>query len=114
VRILIVDDDEVTVESLRAILDLEGHDVEVATRAQTALEQMKVFHPDVMITDAVMPGMGGVALIDAARRTDPACRFVLVSGHDPGEFDAERIGAAIVAKPIVLSELLAVVSRRPS
>ena len=61
-----------------------------------------------MITDLLMPGMGGNELIQLLRRSDPELPIVVVTGHTTLGDDREVVteGASVVLKkPIVLREL---------
>ena len=58
--ILIVDDDQVLVESLSELLELNGYNVAVATDGQAALAQLRGgMRPSVILLDLMMPGMDG-------------------------------------------------------
>ena len=61
-RILVVDDNKDSAESLAMLLRTEGHEVFVASDGPTALEAAPDFRPDVMISDIGMPGMDGYEL----------------------------------------------------
>ena len=71
-KILIVEDNWDTAESLRSILELAGHDVQVAPDGKSALARAMSFHPDIVVCDIGLPGgMDGHAIATAVRR-DPA------------------------------------------
>ncbi len=58
-RVLVVDDDELTREILRTILDLEEFDVVTAPDGDIALDVVSRERPDVVVLDVMMPGMDG-------------------------------------------------------
>jgi CheY-like chemotaxis protein len=58
-RILVVDDNEDSAESLSVLLRLNGHLVESAHDGRHALEAAERFRPDVILLDLGMPGMNG-------------------------------------------------------
>jgi two-component system cell cycle sensor histidine kinase/response regulator CckA len=63
---------------------------------------------DVLLTDAVMPGMSGADLIDRLRMTHPSLPLVLMSGYAPG-IDGSHEGTTVqLRKPFTARELLAV------
>lgn len=62
-RLLVVDDDEFTVDAFRTLLELEGAHVISATGAEQALELLKAQPLDVVFTDLGMPGRDGYALL---------------------------------------------------
>jgi CheY-like chemotaxis protein len=60
--ILVVDDEEPLRDFLCIILEELGHHVLVATNGRQALELVRAYHPDLVISDVMMPGMSGVEL----------------------------------------------------
>jgi CheY-like chemotaxis protein len=68
-RVLVVDDDELSREVLAALLDAKGYSVETATSGDEAFVRLRTMEtrPDVVLTDMQMPGMSGVELADAVR-----------------------------------------------
>jgi CheY-like chemotaxis protein len=68
-RVLVVDDDELSREVLAALLEAEGYTVETATSGDGALMRLKTMEtwPDVVLTDMQMPGMSGEELAAAVR-----------------------------------------------
>jgi two-component system LytT family response regulator len=83
VRAVIVDDEELARQGLRACLARLG-DVEVVGECATGREALGVIRetsPDVVFVDVEMPGRTGLEVIEASR-TGPRPRFVLVTAHD--------------------------------
>ncbi len=79
-----------------------------AGNALEALDLHKARPADVVITDLLMPGMGGNELIQRLHRSDPGLPIVVVTGHTTFGEDRDVVaeGASMVLKkPIVLSEL---------
>src|SRR3954466_243972 len=66
-RILIVDDDAVTVEQFARILRLEGYDTHTALTGDAALADASASPPDAVIVDLVMPGMDGLEFLRRLR-----------------------------------------------
>jgi two-component system cell cycle sensor histidine kinase/response regulator CckA len=61
---------------------------------------------DVVVTDAVLPGIDAVSLLRELRRASPALRVVLCSGGEPDEFEAaQQYADATLAKPFSLEAL---------
>jgi two-component system, chemotaxis family, CheB/CheR fusion protein len=58
-RILVVEDNVDGAESLRAVLELEGHAVEVAHDGARGIQKAREFRPDVVMCDIGLPGMSG-------------------------------------------------------
>ena len=61
-RILVVDDETQITRVLRTALDSHGYDVRVANDGETALEIMKDWSPNLVVTDLAMPNMDGLEL----------------------------------------------------
>ena len=61
-RILVVDDESQITRVLRTSLSSQGYDIRVANDGETALEIMKDWTPDLVITDLTMPNMDGLEL----------------------------------------------------
>lgn len=76
-RVLIVDDNHDSADSLALWLELAGHDVRTAYGGQEALDAAEAFLPAVVLLDIGMPGMNGY---DVARglREQPATRTALL------------------------------------
>lgn len=66
-RVLVVEDGEDARESLRHLLELDGHEVALAADGAEGLRQMESFRPDVALIDIGLPGMNGYELARAAR-----------------------------------------------
>ena len=68
-RILIADDERDTVQTLTALLELEGHMVSGAYTGKEALQTMRIIRPDVLILDVALPGLSGYAVAQVIRHT---------------------------------------------
>ena len=110
-RVLIVDDSETIVTFLRMILESEKYEVDTAADGAAGLAKVHQSLPDLIITDSIMPGMDGFALLHALR-ADPATQAVpvimLTSGdpHDPDHVVREPQPDAFVKKSADYSLLL--------
>ncbi len=61
-HILVVDDEPQITRVLRTSLNAQGYEIRVANDGETALEIVKDFAPDLVITDLAMPNMNGIEL----------------------------------------------------
>jgi PAS domain S-box-containing protein len=91
-RILLVEDNVDSADSLSMLLRLYGHDVEVARTGPTALEMAADFRPDVVLLDVGLPGMDGY---EVARRLqlEPEFKDVTIcalTGYTPSNSDRQR------------------------
>ncbi len=91
-RILVVEDNVDSADSLNLLLRLYGHDVHLARTGPTALEVAEVCKPDVVLLDIGLPGMDGYQ-VARALRARPDFRNVIIcalTGYTPSEADRER------------------------
>ncbi|GAA2907617.1 hypothetical protein Acy02nite_87220 [Actinoplanes cyaneus] len=105
-RILVVDDEPDLRFMLRRIFARAGHEVTEAGNGAAALASVRTSAPDLVVTDMMMPVLGGVDLIRALR-ADPATAAIpvlAVSGDAHLAVDAD----AALAKPCQSAELLEV------
>jgi CheY-like chemotaxis protein len=75
--LLIIDDEFALVETLKDFLENKGYRVETASNGQEGLAAMKKNRPDLVLTDLMMPIMGGKEML-IAMRSDPALASVPV------------------------------------
>ncbi len=110
--VLVVDDDIDTVETMREILEEEGHEVLCATNGREALALTQLRRPDLVLLDLNMPEMDGRAFLSAVR-DDPELadvRVVVLSGAP----DVREIPAESITKPLRLDTLLGLLRRAES
>ena len=107
-RILVVDDERVLRANLARFLTLQGHQVDTASSGEEALQKVETQSYGLVITDRRMPGMDGLALIEALRVHHPSALTLLITAYASVDsaIEALRAGAAdYLLKPIVLEEL---------
>jgi CheY-like chemotaxis protein len=103
--VLVVDDEETLANTTTQILNMAGFCAFVAYDGKTAVELASKFHPDILLTDVMMPGMNGIEVAVAVSRQLPYTRVMLISGQ-AGTIDllekARGEGHAfdLIAKPI--------------
>src|SRR5260370_38944467 len=108
-RILVVDDEPQITRVLRTTLSAQGYDIRIANDGEMALELMKNWTPDVVVTDLAMPNLDGVGLCRQVRQISQVPIIVLsVRGEDRSKVEALDAGADdYVTKPFSMNELLA-------
>jgi two-component system, OmpR family, KDP operon response regulator KdpE len=108
-RILVVDDEPQITRVLRTSLTSQGYDIRVANNGETALEILKDWIADLVITDLAMPVMDGVELCRRVRAKSEVPIIVLsVRGEERTKVQALDVGADdYVTKPFGINELLA-------
>ena len=107
--ILIVDDEANTLASLSRAFRLAGHEVTICDNAIRALELAKHRSFDLILSDVVMPGRDGLALLEDLRNNNVATPVVMMSGqaHIEMAVRATRLGALdFLEKPISTDKLL--------
>jgi CheY-like chemotaxis protein len=82
-RILIVDDEQGVREVLRAALEKAGYAVDEAADGAEALAVCAKKTIDLVVTDIVMPKLGGLTLIRSLRDQNPEARILAISGGGP-------------------------------
>ncbi len=112
-RVLIVDDDPMVVESCRRILVAEGIELTVAGSADYAESILIAEAPfDLMLTDIKMPKQDGFHLIARARAAHPDLRVLMMTGYlTPETVERGRQCGAngFIAKPFTPDELVTAV-----
>lgn len=111
-NILVVEDDTLVSDMLSQMLTRANHQVRTACDGEDAVNILKDFVPDLMVTDILMPKKSGTTLIAEVKESNPEMEIIAISGggrSDPiGYLDlSEELGAAIsFAKPVDNDALL--------
>ena len=108
-HLLIVDDEANTLASLSRAFRLAGHEAIVCDNAGRALELAKAQSFDLILSDVVMPGKDGLALLEELKQQGVATPVVMMSGqaHIEMAVRATRLGALdFLEKPISTDKLL--------
>ncbi|NJN87208.1 MAG: response regulator transcription factor [Leptolyngbyaceae cyanobacterium SL_7_1] len=98
IQILLVDDQSIIRQGLKALLELEP-DINVvgdAENGQVAIEQVNALAPDVVVLDLRMPIMDGIATTAALRQAHPTLAILILTTFDDQEYVAQalRLGAS--------------------
>ncbi len=107
-HVLVVDDEEIARENLAHVLKKEGYAVRTAANGLEALEQVRHWSFDLIVTDLKMDKMDGMALLAEAGKLSPATQIIVVTGFATvaSAVQAMRTGAAhYLTKPISLDDL---------
>ncbi len=81
IRILVVDDEPIILETMTAILESEGYTVRTAEDGFAALAVLRNTQPDLIISDLRMPSMSGFELLSILRRRYPHIPVIAISGE---------------------------------
>jgi len=113
-RILVVDDEQVVLDSVRKNLKKEGYEIFTVLSASEALAHLRTEGVDVVITDLMMPGMDGLEMMVEMKARGHDQPVVMITGYATMRtaLQALRKGAFdYIAKPFTRAELQGVVSR---
>lgn len=80
-RVLIVEDDHIARKGLADLLALWGYEVASAADGAEALERAAEDPPEVVVSDLVMPGMDGLALLSVLRTDHPEAAVIMLTGQ---------------------------------
>ncbi len=109
-HVLVVDDEEIARTNLEHVLKKEGYAVRTAANGVEALELVRAWSFDLIITDLKMDKMDGMTLLAEAGRLSPGTQIIIVTGYATvnSAVQAMRTGAAhYLTKPISLDDLRA-------
>ena len=90
-RVLIVEDEPSTRLGLTELVRTWGFTAESAADGEEALQSITSFRPSIIITDLVMPRMGGLDLLKALKQDDAGCTVVLLTAQGSVESAVEAI-----------------------
>ena len=85
--IVVVDDDPLAIEFVRAALMDQPVLVEGATDAESGIAAVRRFRPGLVLQDLVLPGAKGMDLVRRIREEAPECHLVIMTGHYSTESD---------------------------
>ncbi|MET3374695.1 two-component system response regulator GlrR [Variovorax boronicumulans] len=108
-RLLVVDDDPDMLRLLSMRLVSAGYQVTAVTSAETALTQLEIEHPQLVLSDVRLPGRDGLQLFDEIRKRHPTLPVILLTAHGtiPDAVEATARGVfTYLTKPYDARELL--------
>ena len=108
-HILVVDDESQITRVLRTSLSAQGYDIRIANSGEMALEIMKDWQPNLIITDLSMPSIDGIELCRHVRAISEV-PIIVLSVRDKEQQKVEALDAGAddyVTKPFGMNELLA-------
>jgi DNA-binding NtrC family response regulator len=114
INLMIVDDEEQFLESMKKRLSVRGFNVIAVTRGEKAIEAARQQPVDIALVDLKMPGMNGEATLEALKQEHPWIEVVILTGHGSIDSAVEctRSGAYnYLQKPCELDRLLDVLSQ---
>src|SRR5437870_3712838 len=102
-RVLVIDDEAAIRDTMRMILEYDGHECLVAGSGQEGLTLAERENPDIVFLDIKMPGMDGLEALSRLRGMNEALPVVMISAHGTAAtaLEAGRLGAfRFIEKPL--------------
>lgn len=119
-KVLLIEDDDGTAEEIVAELGGLGFEAERAANGIEGLDKARALHPDVLIVDRMLPGMDGLAVIEALRKEQVATPVLVLSALSAVDDRVRGLrsgGDDYLTKPFAVVELIARIEallRRPT
>lgn len=116
-KVVIVDDNPVTVRSLTKTIDWEGKDCVVAgtaTDGESGKALCLSVHPDILLLDIRMPQKDGLQMLEEIRDAVPDCKVIIITGYDQFQYASRAIKLSVfdyILKPIRNAEVEEVLDR---
>lgn len=114
VRVLLVDDDVDFITSLKSMLEIEGYQVESVNDADSAMQRLREFNPDVALVDLRLGADNGIELIGEMTRLFPGLICVTVTAYSDTDSAIAALQGGVydyIRKPFEAEELFAVLRR---
>ena len=114
---VILDDEKHVVNLIKALLPWDEIGIEYkgeAYNGEDGLSLVLSVHPDIVITDIMMPGMSGLDLIEETHRRFPEIEFIIISGYREFDYAQTAIRSGVenyLLKPIDRDELISTLSK---
>ena len=108
-KVLLVDDEEEFISTLSERLQLRKVATLVATDGDQALDLVEREHPPVVVLDIMMPGMGGLDVLEEIKKRYPKTQIILLTGQGSTKdgIKGMRLGAFdFLMKPVKIEELV--------
>lgn len=114
-KIMIIDNDDMTIEILKFLLNREGYKISIAKDGITALERIPSIMPDLVITTIIIPLKSGLEIINHIKENYKKIRVIALSSLGEEEDTVEeafKLGVDdFIAKPFNPNELLLRIKR---
>src|SRR2546423_683782 len=112
--ILVIDDEQGILDTLRILLKNEGFDVATAQGGKAGLEALKTSAPDIVLTDIRMPQVSGIDILAAVKDQDPETPVVLMTAQASLQSAIQAVNQGAfhyVQKPFSNDEIVALCRR---
>ncbi|MCX7975198.1 MAG: response regulator, partial [Candidatus Aminicenantes bacterium] len=112
--ILIVDDEILTLNNLKKMLEKEGYEILVADTGETALEIFEKFKPQLILLDLMLPGISGIEVLKKVKESGSESLVIMMTAYEILEraVEAMKLGAYdYLLKPFKLNDLRNTINR---
>ncbi len=109
-KVFIVDDDQDVAESMADLVELRGHEADIANSGEEAIDRFRDHDYDIAFMDVRMPGINGVESFLEIRKFKPAARIVIMTGFSVENLLVQALdnGAlTVLYKPFQSADFLA-------
>jgi YesN/AraC family two-component response regulator len=116
-RLVIIDDEQIVIEGIRAIIKREELPCDVVGSAGDGIEGRNVIRekePDLVITDIRIPGIDGLSLIEEMREFLPDTCFIVISGYTEFQYAQKALKLGVldyIDKPVTIAKLKEAIRR---
>ena len=80
-RVLVIDDEQITADTLGLIFRKQGFDAQVAYTVDAALDYVRVYLPQLILCDITMPGRDGLEFMVELTRMNSSCPVIVLTGY---------------------------------
>ncbi len=116
-KVVIVEDNLITIRSLTETIDWDALDCDIVGTARdgdTGKQVILDTKPDILLSDIRMPQCDGLDMIEAVRADIPDCKIIIITGYDQFQYASRAIKMAVfdyLLKPIRNDEVIGAVKR---
>ncbi len=113
-KIVLIEDDREISTTIHGVLQAAGYDVSVANNGLEGQNLIKTCSPDLVITDMMMPRMGGFPTLEFIKEMENPPRVIMITANEGGRHKAyaEMLGVDdYLHKPFAMDLLLDAISR---
>jgi len=114
-RILVVDDDEGILLTMRAALEENGYAVETASNAEEAMQKTQTMTFNLALLDIKLPDIDGTELLTKLQNAVPKMRKIIITGYPSLQNSIEALNNeadAYLTKPIDMEKLFTVIEKQ--
>ena len=112
--LLVIDDEMGILDTLRILLKGEGYEVITAQGGKAGIEQIRLGHHDVVLSDVRMPQVTGLDILQAAKEQDPMTPVILMTAQASLQTAISAVNSGAfyyLQKPFANDELLTILRR---